>query len=59
MTTTEMPLPSWPETLRTAAQRTGGVLREIWVGIDTWSAVTHGRAPAPVRTPDRDRTARG
>ncbi|WP_161992463.1 hypothetical protein [Pseudonocardia sp. EV170527-09] len=45
MTTHETPTPSWPETLRDAAQRTGNVLREIWVGIDTWNAVTHGRTP--------------
>lgn len=45
MITHETPTPSWPETLRDAAQRTGNVLREIWVGIDTWNAVTHGRTP--------------
>ncbi|WP_224392380.1 hypothetical protein [Pseudonocardia sp. ICBG1293] len=45
MTSTELQTPSWPDTLRAAAQRTGSVLREIWVGIDTWSAVTHGGAP--------------
>ncbi|GAA4985125.1 hypothetical protein WHI96_23380 [Pseudonocardia tropica] len=46
MTTHETPMPSWSETLRDAAQRTGDTLRAIWVGIDTWSAVTHGRALA-------------
>ena len=46
MTTHETPMPSWPETLRDAGRRTGNMLRAIWVGIDTWSAVTHGRAPA-------------
>ncbi|ALE85397.1 hypothetical protein XF36_21430 [Pseudonocardia sp. HH130629-09] len=43
------PLPSWSETLRGAAQRTGAILRAIWAGVDTWNAVTHGRAPSAAR----------
>lgn len=35
----------WPEPLRAVVGRTARALREIAVGIDTWSAVTHGVIP--------------